>query len=149
MMNKQEIKVKLEKVNRCYAHVEATYDISSLDKDVLLGAIRELYEACILEFSTESHSVPQVEKKLDQPSAPQDSDTSLQVDSTIDEELTSRSKPLMVFQIKRNRLHRKKNKKVDSSLASIDRHQHGEEEGDERKKDTKCKCRGEVRCRTN
>lgn len=54
-MNLQNVKQKLEKVNRFYDYLEANQEIiSRIDRDALVASIRALYEAC---FEEEAASV--------------------------------------------------------------------------------------------
>lgn len=121
-MNKKEIKIRLEKVNRCFAHIEATQDLSQLDKDVLLGAIREFYETCILEFSDE-HTA-----EISQPVSPErsvddESDQVSELTSTKDslsaDSSNSRSKPVMVFANKSKSGKKKQKEKKNPDEAKI------------------------------
>ena len=46
-MNLQNVKKKLDKVNRFYTYLESNQeDTSRIDRDALLSSIRSLYDAC-------------------------------------------------------------------------------------------------------
>ncbi|BDS09806.1 hypothetical protein [Aureispira anguillae] len=61
-MNLQNIKQKLDKINRFYAYLEANQEIiSRVDRDALLASIRELYDACFEEGNTVVKEAPEVE----------------------------------------------------------------------------------------
>lgn len=64
-MNLQNVKQKLEKVNRFYDYLDANKDIiSRVDRDALIASIRDLYDACFEEgaSSVTKEASPEVHK---------------------------------------------------------------------------------------
>ena len=68
-MNLEEVKIKLDKVNRFYAYLESNHELTSrVDRDAFLAAIRTLYDVCfddVLENSDTSTIIKTQDKSLD------------------------------------------------------------------------------------
>lgn len=82
-MNLPNIKQKLDKVNRFYTYLEANQEVlSNIDRDALLAAIRELYDACFEDAA----STPTV--AVEEKTAPK---------TTTKETKTTSKRPKLVF----------------------------------------------------
>jgi hypothetical protein len=77
-MNLQNVKQKLEKVNRFYDYLDANQEIiSRIDRDALIASIRELYDTCFEEevASTAKVTTPNIQKATPSITKPQDIET--------------------------------------------------------------------------
>lgn len=77
-MNLQNVKQKLEKVNRFYDYLEANQEIiSRIDRDALIASIRELYDTCFEEgiANTSQVTAANVHKTTPVATKPQETET--------------------------------------------------------------------------
>ena len=94
-MNLQNVKQKLDKVNRFFAYLEANQEIvSKIDRDSLLASIRELYDACFDEATEAAAPVVKTVQKVEKEPV---KTTPEPKEKTDEEPTTKKKRPKLVF----------------------------------------------------